>query len=528
MEEINNGVPTVRALKTKQCKSTKEKKMKKIFVLLMLCMLVGVLFTGCDDETPTESQQIEPVVGESYTENDGATVIQVGEDQVEVQTIDANTGEAIEGVFLRAINVDGTISLLAYDFEGRYLPQLSGGIANDSRGIISIILQLIECNAMYYNEVISSFMTENYAEAIELLLLGGEIEHEEEVTLGYLGESFAQWGVEWAADEILTLFLSLPTGGALAVVSWTVTVGTLIETAYIESIRAHYYALGYSHDDIFIQTSTVNAGSFGGAACVQRFFSLEPKNEPSSEPQQTGNITMSIKNATNGYGVTGARISINPGTGSPDYFYSNSSGNVNATNIIPGEHIITVEHDDYQSRFINNVIVNSNQTTNSGDITINPLGYSGSDRVRFVLTWGQNPSDLDIHLWYVDGTNDEHFYYGHQGNEDIFPYVELDVDDVSSYGPETMTVSQLTPNSTYIVAVHEYSSSSYLPTSGAAIDVFSDTQGQISHCPVPSGSVGNRWWWYVLSMDGYGNITYDDSFHSGSPRGNKTEYDMKN
>ena len=80
-----------------------------------------------------------------------------------------------------------------------------------------------------------------------------------------------------------------------------------------------------------------------------------------------------------------------------------------------------------------------------------------------------------------------------------------------------MTVGQFTSGSTYIVAVHEYSSSSYMPTSGASVDIYSDTQGQIAHRPVPSGSVGSRWWWYVLSMDSYGNITYDDSLHSGSP-----------
>ena len=260
---------------------------------------------------------------------------------------------------------------------------------------------------------------------------------------------------------------------------------------------------------------------------VHHFLSLEPENEASEEPQPTGNITISVNDVTTGYGVSGTKITITPGTGCMDDFYSNSSGNVNATNIIPGIHTITIEHDDYQSRFISDVTVSSNQTTNYGDISINPIGYAGSDRMRFVLTWGQYPSDLDLHLWYIDGSNDEHFYWAHKGDEDSFPYVELDVDDVSSYGPETMTVDQLTIGSTYVVAVHEYSSSPYLSTSGAVVDIFSDTQGQISHRPVPSGSVGDRWWWYVLSMDGFGNITYDDSFHSGPPLESRIEYDLK-
>ena len=167
------------------------KKVKKIIVAILF-LTIALFFIGCSEEKTTEPQQIEPVVAESYTDTDGTIAMQVGEEPVEIQAIDANTGEAIEGIFLRAVNVDGTISLLAYDPESRYLPQFSGGVASDSRGIFSIILRFIECETMYFQEVISSFGTENYAEAIELLLLGGVFEHEEEVSLEYLGQSFAQ------------------------------------------------------------------------------------------------------------------------------------------------------------------------------------------------------------------------------------------------------------------------------------------------------------------------------------------------
>lgn len=504
--------------------------MKRKVAVTIYIVLSMILFSSCEDEiiVPTGSNKIEPAVEESYTDTTGTAIIQVGGDQVEIQTVDANTGEPTEGMFLRAVNADGKISVLAYDPQGRYLPQFSGGDTNEGRGIISIIFRLIDCNKMYLQEIIPSFMTENYAEAITLLLVGGEIEHEEEVPLGYLGESFAEWGVYWALDETITLILSLPTGGILEVISWTVTAAELIEDAFIESWRGYFYALGYQADDLFIQTSRIYSGGFvGNMGCVHHFLSLEPKNEPSEEPQSTGNITLLIKDVTNGGGVSGVKVTITPGTGSQDYFFSNTDGNVTAINIIPGEHTLTLEHDDYQSRFFSGIIINSDQTTEYGEITINPIGYVGSDRLRFVLTWDENPNDLDLHLWYIDRNNDEHFYYSNRGDEESFPYVELDVDDVTSYGPETMTVGQLTPGSNYTLAVHEYSSSALLSSSGAAVDIFSDTQGQISHRPVPSGNIGERWWWYVLSMDGYGNIIYDDSFSSDPPIFGRFEFESK-
>ena len=122
-----------------------------------------------------------------------------------------------------------------------------GGVAKGSKGYFSILLRLIKCNAMYYQEVISSFMTENSREAIKLLLLGGVVEHEEEVTLGHLGESIVEGGVLWAVDESVTLLINsllTPVAGAgviLQVATLTVTAAEVVEVAFIESLRGRYY-----------------------------------------------------------------------------------------------------------------------------------------------------------------------------------------------------------------------------------------------------------------------------------------------
>jgi len=68
---------------------------------------------------------------------------------------------------------------------------------------------------------------------------------------------------------------------------------------------------------------------------------------------------------------------------------------------------------------------------------------------RIVLSWGRNPSDLDAHLAY----GRDHIYFRHKDGSNA----NLDVDDVDSYGPETITINQRNNGQEYTFAVHDYS-----------------------------------------------------------------------
>jgi len=60
---------------------------------------------------------------------------------------------------------------------------------------------------------------------------------------------------------------------------------------------------------------------------------------------------------------------------------------------------------------------------------------------QFTLTWGENPGDLDSHLWTPSINNQvHHIFYANQGSPTSGPFAELDVDDVTSYGPEHITI----------------------------------------------------------------------------------------
>ncbi len=95
----------------------------------------------------------------------------------------------------------------------------------------------------------------------------------------------------------------------------------------------------------------------------------------------------------------------------------------------------------------NHVIVLANQD-NILDIAMN--GTIAAGQMRFVLTWDDNPSDLDSHMETppIDGTA-YHVYYSSKGDSTGPPYIRLDVDDVTGYGPETITVYDMVDGTYY-------------------------------------------------------------------------------
>lgn len=119
--------------------------------------------------------------------------------------------------------------------------------------------------------------------------------------------------------------------------------------------------------------------------------------------------------------------------------------------------------------------------------TMSPEGEG--DTYRFVLTWGENPADLDSHIVgkRSDGTN-FHVYYSNKNayDTDGSRIVNLDVDDVTSYGPETTTLNAA-PNTKYTFYVHHYAGYGTIATSGAQIKIYRGSE-MIGIYNAPSGS----------------------------------------
>ena len=79
-----------------------------------------------------------------------------------------------------------------------------------------------------------------------------------------------------------------------------------------------------------------------------------------------------------------------------------------------------------------------------------------------VLTWGEYPYDLDSHMTYTDNDSKYHIYY--QNKVDSTTGANLDIDDVTSYGPEVVTILEA-QEGIYRYSVYDYSNGSSLTSS---------------------------------------------------------------
>ena len=147
------------------------------------------------------------------------------------------------------------------------------------------------------------------------------------------------------------------------------------------------------------------------------------------------------------------------------------------------------------------------------NFSLTPLLTAGE--VRIVLTWGEQPYDLDSHLW-LPPTVPYHVYYSRRGSLESCPNAGLDVDDTSSYGPETITITQRVTGGNYVYYVYNYSGSPDLAGSGATVEVF-DSSGRIATFTVPETGTGR--YWHVFNMDGdTGSINEINEITDTDPR----------
>ncbi|MDI9243894.1 carboxypeptidase regulatory-like domain-containing protein [Marinobacter sp. CHS3-4] len=130
--------------------------------------------------------------------------------------------------------------------------------------------------------------------------------------------------------------------------------------------------------------------------------------------------------------------------------------------------------------------------------------------VAITLSWGENPSDLDSHLF---GPSDEnqstefHVYYSNSSEIVGGTVIDLDVDDTSSFGPEVITVPQFPYAGTYRYLVHLYSGSGSILDSPARVEVSIDGVTRIFSPSQAQGQVSE--WWAVANfvVDGNGDVS---------------------
>lgn len=218
-----------------------------------------------------------------------------------------------------------------------------------------------------------------------------------------------------------------------------------------------------------------------------------------------GTVRGTVYNAVGGY-VAGTSYVVRNGwnniVGGTPVTSGTLDGEYYDFNLEPGNYTIMFSLDGFTSAHVN-VSVISNKTT-IGNVTMSPIDTTGlGGQIRIVLTWGSSPRDLDSHLFgpTADGSNRFHIYYNAKNyNVNSQKYAMLDVDDTSSYGPETVTINKMNATGTYSYYVHNFSggASNALSTSSARIQVY-DGNTLLATYNVPVNIDGRIW--HVFDYD---------------------------
>ena len=154
------------------------------------------------------------------------------------------------------------------------------------------------------------------------------------------------------------------------------------------------------------------------------------------------------------------------------------------------------------------VLYNQLVNTNTAPTFVKRFLQAGA--VEIVLAWGQNPRDLDSHMFVDDG---RHISYRKKTESNL----SLDCDVTNGYGPETVQVT-LEPGRKYVYAVHLYAGEGTLPSSNASVTM----NNQVFQIPKVSG---NPRWWFVFGINGSTKeLTAFNSFEQGDLTDCPSEY----
>lgn len=212
------------------------------------------------------------------------------------------------------------------------------------------------------------------------------------------------------------------------------------------------------------------------------------------------NVLGCVRDA-NGNALSNARVTA---TGR-DYIgqsvaYTNSEGNF-SVRARPASSILLTSISGSQG---DTVIVE----TGTEESTVDECLRLSQGSATITLTWGQNPSDLDSH-WFGPTANGGEFelYFFNRTVEVEGTVFDLDVDDVSSFGPEVVTVPDFPLPGTYRYVVKRYAGTSTILASPARVELNLNGVVHVYSPTNATGPVTSHWHVFNIIVDTAGTPT---------------------
>ncbi len=306
--------------------------------------------------------------------------------------------------------------------------------------------------------------------------------------------------------------LTEPSAAVRNIVSWNWTFGdgatsTLQNPSHTYTVDGSYNVSLTVSDGTSNNTKTknqyINVGGGGGTSTLNGLVKDAVTGDPIANALVSVSGLSDYSDANGNYSITG----IPAGTLAADFTADTLTGNIPlpvqfSDLSAEGVHLLTATADGYTD-YSNDHLVIPDGGTIEQQINMSPL--LGNARLRFVLTWGEFPDDLDSHLKtpLIEGST-YHVFYNEKGSSDSAPYALLDIDDTESYGPETTTIYDLFPGE-YHYYIYNYTGEPEIATSQAVVQIFNQS-GQSYSLNIPTSGTGL--YWDVCTLNGStGEIT---------------------
>lgn len=207
-----------------------------------------------------------------------------------------------------------------------------------------------------------------------------------------------------------------------------------------------------------------------------------------------GKVKGQIVNALTGAGMPNLTIKIRKDINNQsgeviDTITTGENGMFTTGNLTNGVYTGQITSNNTVTTYFNFICIN--EISDAGVISVTPL--LSDNEMRIVLTWGENPRDLDSH---IKGQG-QHIYFSNR----IGTGVNLDHDDTQSYGPETITIDfDKIPKGIYDYYVHWWTGSGTWSTSEAKVQVYTGNE-LMSEFYVPNSLTGSSGNWNVFRLN---------------------------
>jgi uncharacterized protein YfaP (DUF2135 family) len=510
-------------------------------LLLIALLLLTFVYTGCEEEqneAPVEAIEYSSTACTEKTNRDGKLDVKThitseGQEYdlgYEFEIVDDN-GNPIEGINLTYGQHNGKSIIYIYDEKNRYASTFFIGSPRElkdyfesgtkksgpytgkgnsqtelksSEAIVTMtIVALVTLTSIAVAEVgiilnaykIDKFMLTDYVTETEDYILYCKTFEE----IGQLIESRTQ--IVLNLTSIFVSYATLGTGsGSNAALELAKGAGSFTASNIRDELLHHAIdEWEVSMDDLVGRKVAVKVfpfeedEQFSEARNLFATYEIDLHNSICNGSEEC--VKGTIRGATNNEPIEGALVKLEGEQVSVSDF-TDEEGEYSFFNIDQGDYTVEVSKDSYISE----------EKEIFHDGTVSQVNFVLSDVIasgqyRFVLTWGEKPLDLDIHLYTV---NDDHIYYFDMGSQDSYPHIYLDRDDINSYGPETITMEEFQASSIY---VHNYSGEIEgdvdIKESGAEVRVYRG-DSNIGTYQVPDN--GSGYWWYVLDINQAGVI----------------------